>query len=383
LDSTSFIIYKNSDDLPHNWNEIAKKNLFLKKEFLEVLQLSKPKNMRCFYVGIFKKTELVSVAIMQLLEVQNLETFGDRDSCAKKKVRDFIFRNFAGNVLFIGNNLLTGQNAYTTKGLITETEIFSSLSLAATQLKKELKNENKKIHLTVFKDFKSEKDLAATNAVLKNFYSFSTQPNMLFEIKKDWATEQDYVLNLNKKYRDQYKRARKKSVDVGKRQLNLSDIKLHHKTIYKLYRNVAKNAPFNTFYLAENHFETLKEKLGEDFLMYGYFVNDVLIGFNTLLKNGTTLETYFLGYDSDFQKEKMLYLNMLYDMVGFAITKKFETIIFGRTALEIKSSVGAKAANTKGFILHSSKIIQPFMSTFFEKLEPKTIWTERNPFKEI
>jgi hypothetical protein len=382
LNLPTHTLHTNLLDLPEHWNQIAHNNLFLKKEFLEVLQISKPKNMQCYYVSICNNGLLVAVAIMQLLEVQNLESFGDRDSCLKKKIRDFIFRNFAGTVLLIGNNLLTGQNAYASNGTISETEIFKTLSLAAAQLKDKLAKKNKKVHLTVFKDFKSKEDLLATTKVLPNYYSFSVQPNMGFEVKKDWIFESDYVANLSKKYRDQYKRARKKSADIYKKQLNLSEIKLHHKTIYTLYRNVAKNAPFNTFYLAENHFETLKEKLGEDFLIYGYFLDRTLIGFNTLLKNGSTLETYFLGYDSEHQKDKMLYLNMLYDMIGFAITKKYQSIIFGRTALEIKSSVGAKPENSFGFIMHSSKVIQPFMPKFFTMLEPKTEWIQRHPYKE-
>jgi hypothetical protein len=383
LDLPTYTLHTDLLDLPEFWNQIAHNNLFLKKEFLEVLQISKPKNMQCFYVGIFKNNSLAAVAIMQLLEVQKLESFGDRDSCIKKKIRDFIFRNFAGTVLFIGNNLLTGQNAFASNGKLTETEIFNTLSLAATELKNQLLRQNKKVHLTVFKDFRSKEDLSATTEVLPHYYSFSVQPNMLFEVKKDWTFEADYVANLSKKYRDQYKRARKKSSTIQKKQLNLSDIKTHHKTIYKLYRNVASNAPFNTFYLAENHFETLKVKLGEDFLIYGYFLDNTLIGFNTLLKNGSTLETYFLGYDSDHQKDKMLYLNMLYDMIGFAITKKYQSIIFGRTALEIKSSVGAKPVNSFGFILHSAKIIQPFMPKLFNILEPKTLWIQRHPYKEL
>jgi hypothetical protein len=32
------------------------------------------------------------------------------------------------------------------------------------------------------------------------------------------------------------------------------------------------------------------------------------------------MDTYFLGYD-DIQREKMLYLNMLYDMIAYSINK--------------------------------------------------------------
>jgi hypothetical protein len=121
--------------------------------------------------------------------------------------------------------------------------------------------------------------------------------------------------------------------------------------------------------------------LKDNFLFYGYFENGKLIGFNTLIKNGKTLDTYFLGYDDAVQKEKMLYLNMLYDMIGCAINNKFDTIVFGRTALEIKSSVGAKPIKMYGLIEHRNGFINSKMSSIFPYLEPEMIWQERNPFK--
>ncbi len=88
-----------------------------------------------------------------------------------------------------------------------------------------------------------------------------------------------------------------------------------------------------------------------------------------------------LGYDETIQREKMLYLNMLYDMIAYSINKGFEEIVFARTALEIKSSVGAKPIEMFGFIKHEIKLIDKCMETFFNYLEPKVTWQERNPFK--
>ena len=138
---------------------------------------------------------------------------------------------------------------------------------------------------------------------------------------------------------------------------------------------------YRTFYLSENHFIEFKKKLGSNFLFYGYFIDNNLIGFNTLIKNGDTIDTYFLGYDDNFQREKMLYLNMLYDMIGYSINKKFKKIIFARTALEIKSSVGAKPQKMFGFVKHHNKFINKFMTRLFDYFEPKVVWQERNPFK--
>ena len=61
---------------------------------------------------------------------------------------------------------------------------------------------------------------------------------------------------------------------VSKRQMSLEEIQDNETKINELYFNVTKNAPFNTFYLAENHFANLKEILHDKFLFYGYFLGE-------------------------------------------------------------------------------------------------------------
>lgn len=336
--------------------------------------------MQCNFIGVFKNETLVGVCLTQFLNLNLLESFGERDNCIKTNIRNFVFKNYCSHVLFIGNNMLTGQNAYEISNKITSKEMTEVLKLAVEDLKIKFKSQKTKIHLTVFKDFdaKLSEELSSS---FDQYYKFTTQPNMLFSIKEEWKTEQDYINALSKKYRDQFKRARKKIVDVEKRKLSCEEIKKYEDTINDLYHHVAQNAPFNTFFLAENHFCEFKKTVDDNFLFYGYFLNDKMIGFNTLVKNGNVMDTYFLGYDNSIQKEKMLYLNMLYDMIAYSIKKEYKEIVFARTALEIKSSVGAKPEEMFGFLKHSNPLIDKGISKFFNYLEPKTEWKERNPFK--
>jgi predicted N-acyltransferase len=363
---------------------IVVSNIFLSRRYLEVLDKSAPKNMVCHYIGIFKGEKLVGIAITQLLNLTNVASFGVNKSCIKSKIRDFVFKYFADNVLFVGNNMLTGQNAYVFLEEIEKQEGLSTLNQAVTELKKVLKISGKKVTLTSFKDFTIEESVFFKIDSYKKYYQFSTQPNMIFTNQNQWKTEEDYVAALAKKYRDHYKRARKKMEQVSKHQMTLDDIIKNNDAIYELYYNVTKNAPFNTFYLAKNHFVCLKENLKENFLFYGYFLNDKLIGFNTLILNGEdTVDTYFLGYDDEHQKSKMLYLNMLYDMIGYTITKNYSKLIFSRTALEIKSSVGAKPVEMVGFIKHSNGLINFYMAKLFKYFDPEVTWIERNPFNNL
>jgi predicted N-acyltransferase len=381
LNPYTFQLYTSASQLPEQWNSLAVDTVFLSSAYLEVQEKSAPTNMTCHFIGLFDGETLIGIALSQFLDLNQLESFGERDQCVKTYIRNFAFRNFASHVLFVGNNMLTGQHAFAFLKDCETAMALETLSEATNELKTLFKSKGKKVHIVTYKDFNPEEANLFKKVGFDDFYEFNTQPNMVFAVRSNWNTEQDYIDALTKKYRDQYKRARKKSTGIEKRKMHLDDIIAHEATIYDLYFHVAKNAPFNTFFLAKNHFSTFKRIFDHDFLFYGYFLNDKMIGFNTMIKNGKSLDTYFLGYDDSIQREKMLYLNMLYDMISYAIKKGYEEVIFSRTALEIKSSVGAKPIKTVGLIKHESGILNRYMSTIFPYLEPEMVWQERNPFQ--
>ncbi|MDX1278698.1 hypothetical protein [Oceanihabitans sediminis] len=205
---------------------------------------------------------------------------------------------------------------------------------------------------------------------------------MLFSIPKQWTSTEDYIAAFNKKYRDRYKRARKKAYLIQTRELDLESIKKQSKILYTLYENVSDNAGVNSFKLAPNHFYKLKEYLNEDFKVFGCFLKEELIGFYTLILNDNTIETYFLGYKQDLQQEHQLYLNMLYQMTIYGIENNFESIVFARTAMEIKSSIGAKPHVMHVYLKHTNNFIgNTFLKLLVKYLNPIRDWQERHPFK--
>lgn len=377
----SFKIYDTVRDIPAEWDILSKKNIFLSRDYLRILETAAPENMSCRFVTLLHEQEIIGICISQFLDLSQIPSFGERDHCLRTKIRNFVFKKFGSKVLIIGNNMLTGQNGIAFSKKVPRENSIKVLKQASNALELLYQKQGKKPHLTIFKDFSATQLKDFDTAEFDSFYRFSTQPNMIFNIKDSWETFDNYLADLNKKYRDQYKRARKKSDSLHKQKMSLSEIQKHEKEIHDLYMNVAKKAAFNTFYLGENHFEIFKKNLKDHFLFYGYFNENKLIGFNTLIKNGSDIDTYFLGYDEDCQKEKMLYLNMLYDMIGYSINKKYHRIIFARTALEIKSSVGAKAVAMFGLIRHNNPVLNLLVSKTFNYFEPKIVWQERNPFK--
>ncbi|MDN3676267.1 8-amino-7-oxononanoate synthase [Flavobacterium paronense] len=381
METTTYTIYTSIAQLPDSWDEVAHENAFLQAPYLKVLEDSAPTNMQCFYIGIFENNVHIGVALAQYLNLNKLESFGDRDKCLKTYARNFVFRNFGSHALFLGNNMITGQNGYAFNKEIDAKTIGELLCKCADEITLYFKKQNVTIHIVSFKDFYQECARELKRTSFSEMYEFNTQPNMIFELRPQWKTNDDYVASFSKKYRDQYKRAHKKFEGIETRELSLDAIISQEPRIYELYHHVAKNAPFNTFFLAKNHFSSFKKQCGERFILVGYFLNTELVGFHTLLLNGNTLETYFLGYDEQIQKEKMLYLNMLYNMNKFGIEKQFKKIIFGRTALEIKSSIGAQPVVMSGFIYHNNKLINTYFDKIFPRLEPTLVWQQRHPFK--
>jgi predicted N-acyltransferase len=356
---TFYKIYTSADELPAGWDALAQANIFLSRAYLSVLQTSAPENMECSFIGLFEGNLLRGIALSQYINLSGINTYVEQQNgfCLK----DYLFKKFSSHVLIIGNNTLTGQNAYVLDANLPETEALKLLLEAQKDLKRRYRKRCIYINLLAIKDFNTEELPDFKTAGYNGYFKFCTQPNMIFDIRPEWQDIEDYLACLNTKYRTQYYRARKKAEGIEKRKLEANEIEAHATCIQRLYLTVAGNAPFNTFHLPEGHFKAFKDALGNDFLFYGYFVDGKLIGFNTLIKNGTDMDTYFLGYDNALQKERMLYLNMLYDMVAYAIKKGFRHIIFARSAMEIKSSVGARPEEVYGMIKHTNPLINLFM----------------------
>jgi hypothetical protein len=370
-------IYSAASDLPERWNTvIGKYNIMLSREYFNVLEVSCPKNMTCHFMAFFSGEELIGGALFQYLDFFQHQTF--QENGLLYKVRNFFTRQVSQDILILGNNMLTGQNGfYFDTSKITVEEVIPLLEEAVQKMQKEIR----KTSMVIYKDYQPDfiKYFQGNNH--SKYFRFSVQPNMMLRLKESWTNFDDYVNAFSAKYRSRAKSARKKQTGIEKSELNLSQIRLYRKEMNLLYQNVAENASFNTFFLAENHFEYMKEHMKEQFRVFGYFSEERLIGFYTLILNARDIDTYFLGYDKHCQKEKQLYLNMLLDMVEFSISNRFSRIIFGRTALEIKSTIGAEPTEIFGLIRHRNPVINYFMKNIFPSVSPVTEWIQRKPFK--
>lgn len=378
-------LYKSYKDLPNAWDKIESNDVMLSTSYLKALENASPSNIRLYYIGIFNNDRLVAKVIVQHVRLYLKDMFRNSSpSRLKALLRDFLSVFLKGNILVVGNLTHTGQHGiYYASSNIKIDEVLNGIFDAVVFLKKQIKIENKKkIRLIMFKDYFLNDAIQNASQVFdnRNFYKVTVQPNMVLEIRPNWLKMEDYIADLNTKYRARYKRARKKFDGIECKELPLDEVKNNTQQLHSLYSNVSNNAKFNTFYLPENHFYDFKKELQDNFKVFGYYLDGKLIGFNTLILNDSSLETYFLGYDSNHQYSNQLYLNMLYDMLDFGIKYQFKSIVYARTAMEIKSSVGAKALPMVMYMKHTNSLANKLLKAIFNFMKPNKEWDERHPF---
>ncbi len=381
-----FEIYKKSKELPSNWNSVVSHDVFLQTSYFEALEIASPKNISWFYLGIFNDKKLVGAAVIQRVELYLEDIFRNyKDSCYRQKFKHFVSKFLKGNMLVVGNLMHTGQHGiYVDSNAISQLDFLKTVYNALNELKQIIKKKHKKnIRIIMFKDYFTDDPIHLEDAFFRSekLHKISVQPNMILTIQPHWNNLDAYLLDVNTKYRQRYKVARKKAARIVKKELSLEDIESNSNRLYQLYKTVSDNAKINTFILPENHFCEMKRHLKNNFKVFGYYLDGSLIGFYTLILNQDSLETYFLGYDEAHQYPNQLYLNMLYDMLNFGVENQFKSIVFARTAMEIKSSIGAKPVNMNVYLKHTNSFMNGSLERIFKLMNPTQEWEERHPFK--
>jgi hypothetical protein len=72
---------------------------------------------------------------------------------------------------------------------------------------------------------------------------------------------------------------------------------------------------------------------------------------------------------------------MLYDLVRAGIDANCQHLVLARTALEIKSSVGAVAHDLHCYLRHHNAVANHFTEPLLDYLNPVEKWEPRHPFK--
>ena len=389
--SHRFTFFRSIEAAGQDWDAVAPaENIFLQRKYLSILEANPPEGMRSGYLVFYKNDSPIGVALCQIKYFKGDETIADldvprKDPCFFGGLAQWFKRWVAGktaaDILICGNMLLTGEHGYYFDyQKISYTDAMEILEKSMNNVIEKMAREGVKMPVILVKDIAPEHQTQGSFLVRKGFTEFDIQPNMVLNLEfKDMDA---YLGAMSTKYRTRAKRAFKKLDGIERRKLSFAEIQQELPTIYRLYRDIANNAGFNMVDLNEQYLAALQRDLPEHFNMYAYYLDGQLVAFYTTIRNQDELEAHFLGYEKALNHDYQLYLNILYDIVNLGLEGACTHIVFARTALEIKSSIGAVAHNLSCYLRHQHPVANHFVPAILDYLKPVEDWQPRHPFKE-
>jgi hypothetical protein len=391
-DVSSVAVYERLADVPYCWDALTETaQPTLQRRILRAIEAAPPADTKPIYLVFHENKQPIGVAYCQLIDFKASESIsskplGNEKECLftslGKYFKAFVSKKVQFHTLVCGNLLLTGEHTHAFRADIAPERAFKILSngveIAREALEQQLKID---IKITLFKEF-FETTIAHTTALREQYaYEFTVQPSMIFHLNPTWKTIDDYMAAISSKYRMRAKRAFKKMNGLDCRDLDLTDLEQYQDDMHLLYQAVRNTAEFNLIYLQKQYFTTLKKHLQDDFLVKGYFEQGKMVGFITALRNGKEMEAHFLGLDDRFNASHQLYLNMLFELLRIGFDWQSETIVYARTALEIKSSIGAKPYVMYNYLRHKNPLSSKMLKSLFQYLQPTPpVWQPRHPF---
>ncbi|MBA3680528.1 MAG: hypothetical protein H0W73_05110 [Bacteroidetes bacterium] len=391
-DDFSFSLYEKAIALPANdWDAISNKNtIFLEREYLKIVETGEHTKLMSRYVIVYHKGKPCGIIYFQIVDFK-AGIFGelmDNQVQDIKSKRLNLFEKYIDSnkdevllrLFTCGNNLVSGEYGYLFDKKLGEDQSHTILLKIVEIVSKEEKLA-RTISAILLKDFHTA--LQPVELFEEEKYSnFFVEPNLVVEIPAGVDSVANYIALFSKKYRNRAKSIFKSIEGVEIKYLNSEEIKQHEKQIYKLYEGIFEKAKFKLIKLPKDYFSVVKNAFEKEFTVKGYFFEGKLIAFaSSFLMPDNSLEAHYIGFDYELNNQYNLYQNILYAMIDEAIKHKRSKVNLGRTAAEIKTTVGAKAENLICYIKPQNTISKLIQKPFISFLQPAE-WIPRNPFKE-
>ncbi len=185
------------------------------------------------------------------------------------------------------------------------------------------------------------KDLIAASDVHPHWHALDVLPELVLTLPQEWQSEQDYLAAMKSKYRRRLHRARRKFDGLTRRRLSASQLRELQDEVHQLYNGLIERAEYVPFVVPRGYFSALAEQAAEQVVVTGYYHQQQLVGFSTLLYEGEQAIAHYAAIAPAYNESHQLYLNLLVDLISASIDAGVTSLNFGRTATTIKTSVGA------------------------------------------
>lgn len=329
------------------------------------------------YVCISKNNTPQALALVQIVDLSvDVILKNIKVSERIRQILNLFFCKDHIKIMFCGNVFLSGEHGISFALGCDRKLIAVEIGTALDEIAKSIRP----LHAIFIKDFQTSALEYTSSFEHFGFNNIKVEPNMMITLKQDWTTFDEYKAALKSKYRVKANKADAKSELLELRVFSQNDIEFYKDELQNLYQNTIDNANFNAQVLDLNTYIKLKNTYKDDFIVQGYFLNDKIVGFLSALVNKKNLDAHFIGLEYDLNKTYAIYPRILNDYIRLGLEKNVESINLGRTASEIKTTIGAEPLELSCYIKHKNKLINRLIQPFFRKIQIKS-FKQHSPFK--
>jgi len=374
-----------------DWDScISKEKLFLTRDYLSVCEKSNLPGLSNRFLLLRKNGAPCAIAYFQLINLSdaglggilNLDEYGGLAGTVSGKINKLLFHPGSGNsslLLVCGNLLISGNHGISAIDDASFLAAVKSITPVKKAIEQSLARTEKIVGFMV-KDFYEDEDKIAAPVLSKDYFMLNTDPEMVFEVNPEWNNFEDYLAALSSKYRVRTKGAMAKMEGIAIRELSFDEVKHSLNDLYILNDNVIRKAPVKLIRPSAEYFIQLKEIYGDHFRIKGFFREKTMIAFTSSLWNEHHMEAHCIGIDYNLNSQYSIYQNILYSYINDAIECKSKRLYFGRTALEIKSTTGAKPYHLACYFRFANRMLNLLAKPMISSTGPGD-WIPRDPFK--
>lgn len=385
--TSNALFFSSVDDISEEiWQVLnCENNTYFHRDFLKSIESNHSEIKFSYIVLVDKNNSPKAFASIQIIDFYLDAIQNDLESFVKK-VKHFgrklhiIPDDKPLQLLICGNTFVSGEHGIFIKENEDKKTIIKELAKAILHFV----NADKKLKIDAFllKDFANESLYITDELKDYNYNPFSVEPNMVLSLDENWDNFDDYLAALKTKFRVKAKKAIQLSSSLKIENVTSENIESQLPKMTELYQKVAKNATFNLGDFNLETYKDFKEKLDENYILRTYWIDNKIVGFMSGIINKNTLDAHFVGIDYQLNRNYAIYQRMLYDYIEIAIDKNIKVINFGRTASEIKSSVGAEPKDLTMYLRHKKSITNKILKLFLQRVQP-TPFRQNFPFKTI
>ncbi|MES2761660.1 MAG: GNAT family N-acetyltransferase [Bacteroidota bacterium] len=387
----TFSAFEDMDLIPkEDWDQAIKDhNTFLGFSYLSLIHEQRTDNFRFRYVIVYHGKKPMGVIYFQINDF-SASLFGEliaHQISELQSKRASVFQKYIQHnehetimrLVTCGNNFISGEHGFYID-IASKKNKFKIVEGVIDAIAREEKLRGK-ISAILVKDFYEEGFGDKDCWYCTKFIHFNVEPNMIVDLPEGLKNITDYLAHYSKKYRNRAKHILAASSTLTKKRLTEKEVIEYNDRIYELYTNVFNQAKFKLAHLPKNYFADVVKTQSHLFYLDAWFLGDKMVSFASGFYLPTEIEAHYVGFDYEINKAYELYQTILYSYIEEAIATKKQHINLGRTASEIKSTVGAKAHELICYIKPQNTVSKLILKPFMQFLQP-TDWVPRNPFKE-